>query len=289
MNYPENNNNSNDAKHSDTHFSSMEEIFVELASSQRLSIIFMISCQRLRLSTLAKSLNLTIQEVHRNTNRLSDAGLIEKNSEGVFFLTTFGNAITRQLSIFDFLSSNKGYFSDHTVGDIPMKFVQRIGALNGGNLVSGIVSIIESWKRLYEESSEYIYGILPQIPLELIQSVIPKVKNEGVKFNYILPKQAIVPKIRNELQRSSGYHELLKQGIIERRMIDKIGVAVVLNERQATVMFPTLKGEVDMNHMFSSKETKPNSDSLFHEWCVDFFRYCWYNSKPFDERKLTEV
>ena len=170
-----------------------------------------------------------------------------------------------------------------------MKFVQRIGALNGGKLVSGIVSIIESWKRLYEESSEYIYGILPQIPLELIQAVIPKVKNEGIKFNYILPKQAIVPKIRNDLQKSSGYSELLKQGIIERRMIDKIEVAIVLNEKQATVMFPTLKGEVDMNHMFSSKESKQSNDGLFHEWCVDFFRYCWYNSKPFDERKLTEV
>ena len=287
MNYPEINNN--DAKHSDIRFSNMEEIFVELASSQRLSIIFMISCQRLKLSTLAKSLNLTMQEVHRNTNRLLDSGLIEKNSEGVFFLTTFGNAIIRQLSIFDFLSSNKSYFSDHKIGNIPMKFAQRIGALNGGKLISGIVPIIESWKRLYDESSEYIYGILPQIPLELIQAVIPKVKNEGVKFNYILPKNAMVPKIRNGLQKSSGYAELLKQGIIERKMIDKIEVALVLNEKQATVMFPTLKGEADMNHMFSSNDAKSNNGGLFHEWCVDFFRYCWHNSNSFDERKLIEV
>ena len=288
MNYPETDNN--DAKHSDIRFSNMEEIFAELASSQRLSIIFMISCQRLKLSTLAKSLNLTMQEVHRNTNRLLDSGLIEKNSEGVFFLTTFGNAITTQLSIFDFLASNKCYFSDHKIGNIPMKFAQRIGALNGGKLISGIVPIIESWKRLYDESSEYIYGILPQIPLELIQAVIPKVKNEGVKFNYILPKNAMVPKIRNGLQKSSGYAELLKQGIIERKMIDKIEVALVLNEKQATVMFPTLKGETDMNHMFSSNDAKSNnSGGLFHEWCVDFFRYCWHNSNSFDERKLIEV
>jgi predicted transcriptional regulator len=143
MNIPENNNN--DAKYSEIRFSSMEEVFVELASSQRLSIIFMVSCQRLRLSALAKSLNLTIQEVHRNTNRLMDSGLIEKNSEGFFFLTTFGDAIIKQLSIFDFLSSNKSYFFDHRIGNIPMKFVQRIGALNGGNLISGIVPIIEAW------------------------------------------------------------------------------------------------------------------------------------------------
>ena len=100
----------------------------------------------------------------------------------------------------------------------------------------------------------------------------------------------MVPKIRNGLQKSSGYAELLKQGIIERKMIDKIEVALVLNEKQATVMFPTLKGETDMNHMFSSNDAKSNnSGGLFHEWCVDFFRYCWHNSNSFDERKLIEV
>ena len=77
---------------------------------------------------------------------------------------------------------------------MPIKFIQRIGALSGGKFISGIVRVIESWKRIYNESNEYIYGILPQIPLELIQTVIPKIKN-GVRFNYILPKNAIVPKI----------------------------------------------------------------------------------------------
>jgi len=278
-----------DAEYSDDdRFSNLAEIFVELASSQRLSIIFMISFQRLNLSLLAKSLNLTMQEVHRNTKRLIDAGLIEKNLEGIFLLTTFGSAIIKQISIFDFLSNNKNYFSDHVLGNIPIKFIQRIGALSEGKFISGIVRVIESWKRLYNESNEYIYGILPQIPLELIQTVIPKIKNEGIKFNYILPKNAIVPKIRSDIQKSSGYTELLKQGIIERKMIDKVDVAVILNEKQATVMFPTIKGETDMNCMFLSNDLRSN-DGLFHEWCLDFFKYCWHNSKSFDERKLVEV
>ena len=278
-----------DAEYSDDdRFSNLAEIFVELASSQRLSIIFMISFQRLNLSLLAKSLNLTMQEVHRNTKRLIDAGLIEKNLEGIFLLTTFGSAIIKQISIFDFLSNNKNYFSDHVLGNIPIKFIQRIGALSEGKFISGIVRVIESWKRLYNESNEYIYGILPQIPLELIQTVIPKIKNEGIRFNYILPKNAIVPKIRSDIQKSSGYTELLKQGIIERKMIDKVDVAVILNEKQATVMFPTIKGETDMNCMFLSNDLRSN-DGLFHEWCLDFFKYCWHNSKSFDERKLVEV
>ena len=70
-------------------------------------------------------------------------------------------------------------------------------------------------------------------------------------------------------------------------MVDKIPVAVILNESQATVMFPTLKGEptADMNSVFCSNKQDP----LFHEWCLDYFRYCWYTSKTFDESKLLEV
>ena len=53
-------------------------------------------------------------------------------------------------------------------------------------------------------------------------------------------------------------------------------------------MFPTIKGDTDMNYMFISNDIRFDN-GLFHEWCIDFFRYRWYNSKSFDERKLVEV
>ena len=282
-------------------FENTEQIFFELASEQRLSIMFKLMGKDQKnsttnLSKLAKDLNVTIQEAHRNVNRLVDSGLIEKNSQGIFFLTTFGNTIIKQILTFDFLSRNKEYFSEHTLGkDTPMKFIQRIGALNNSELVEGMVAVIERLKqRLYKESSEYIYGMLPQIPLDLIEALIPRIKGDGIKFHYILPQKAIVPRKRIELLKNSGFYELLEkkkgqkenqvaEGAIERRMINKIDVAIVLNEKQAATMFPTLKGNIDMNSMFYS------IDPLFHEWCLDYFRYCWYNSKTFDESKLLEV
>lgn len=265
-----------------------EQTFVELASEQRLSILLKLTEQDTKLSQLAKDLGVTMQEVHRNVNRLMEVGLIKKNSEGTFSLTTFGNTIIKQIPAYDFLSRNKEYFSDHNLGEIPMKFVHRIGSLNNSEYVSGLVAVIERWKELYNESSEYIYGMVPQIPLELIESVIPKIKDDGVKFNYILPQKAIVPKKRAQLLSESGFYDLLKmeKKVVDRRMVDRVYVAVVLNEKQATVMFPTVKDKTvaDMNSMFYSRD-----DSLFHEWCLDYFRYCWYNSKPFDESKLLEV
>ena len=265
-----------------------EQTFIELASEQRLSILIRLTEDDIKLSQLAKDLGVTMQEVHRNVNRLMEVGLIKKNSEGTFSLTTFGNTIIKQIPAYDFLSRNKEYFSDHNLGEIPMKFVHRIGALNNSEYISGLVAVIERWKQLYNESSEYIYGMVPQIPLDLIESVIPKIKNDGVQFNYILPQKAIVPKRRTQLLTQSGYYDLLKmeKKVVDRRMVDRVQVAVVLNERQATVMFPVVKDKIaaDMNSMFYSRD-----DSLFHEWCLDYFRYCWYNSKPFDETKLLEV
>jgi predicted transcriptional regulator len=262
--------------------------FFELASEQRLSILFKLSKQNSKLAQLAKDLDVTMQEVHRNVNRLLDSGLIRRDSNGLFSLTTFGNTILQQIPTMNFLSRNKDYFSDHFLGDIPMKFIHRIGALDNSQYTEGLVAVIEFWKELYNESREYIYGMLPQIPLELIETVIRKIKEDGIKFSYILSQRAIVPKKRVDLLKNAGFQDLLKKGFVERRMVDRMPVAVVLNERQATVMFPTLKrGEsmADMNSIFCSTK----GDSLFHEWCLDYFRYCWYGSKTFDESKLLEV
>jgi predicted transcriptional regulator len=74
-----------------------------------------------------------------------DAGLIEKDSAGTFSLTTFGNAIITQTSTFGFLSRNRSYFSEHIFGEIPMKFIHRIGALDNSEYVSGLVAVIELW------------------------------------------------------------------------------------------------------------------------------------------------
>ncbi|HEX6562555.1 MAG TPA: winged helix-turn-helix domain-containing protein, partial [Nitrososphaera sp.] len=60
-------------------YSNTEKTFFELASEQRLSILFRLNEKKAKISQLAKDLNITMQEAHRNVNRLQDAGLIEKD------------------------------------------------------------------------------------------------------------------------------------------------------------------------------------------------------------------
>ena len=263
-------------------FANTEKTFFELASEQRLAIIFRLNEKSAKISQLAKDLDITMQEAHRNVSRLQDAGLIEKDPEGIFSLTTFGNTITKQIPTFNYLSKHKEYFSEHILGELPIKFIMRLGALDKCEFVKGVVAILERWKEIYREAEEYIYEIVPQVPIDLIEPAVSRVK-QGVKYSYVLPKDVIIPKGRKDLLKKLGHNELLNKGAIERRMVESVKVAVILNEKQAAVLFPTQKGETDMNMIFYS------IDRVFHEWCLDYFRYRWYGSDIFDESKLTEI
>lgn len=266
-----------------TAYADTEKTFFELASEQRLAIIFRLNDKNAKISQLAKDLGITMQEAHRNVNRLQDAGLIEKDPEGIFSLTTFGNTIIKQIPTFNYLSKHKEYFSEHILGELPIKFIMRLGALDRCEYVKGVVAILERWKDIYRQAEQYIYEIVPQVPMDLIEPAVTRVREMGVKYSYVLPKDVIIPKGRKDLLKRLGHSELLNKGAVERRMVENVQVAVILNEKQAAVLFPNQKGETDMNMMFVS------SDVVFHEWCLDYFRYRWYGSDIFDESKLKEV
>jgi predicted transcriptional regulator len=262
--------------------SSTSQIFVELAGELRRQMMLKLNRQSLRLSDLAKVLDATMQEAHRNINRLIDVGLVEKNAEGLLSLTTYGKIILKQIPTFAFLTEHNEYFEEHTLGDLPMKFIQRIGALYNGEVIKGVVRVLETWKSIYNDANEYIYEVMAQVPLDLIEPIVERIGN-GVKFSYIFAQDVVVPKGRSQLLQKLGWRDLMSRGLIERKMADRVQVMTVLNERQASVLFPNLKGEADLNTMFYS------DDPLFHEWCLDFFRYKWYGSDIFDEAKVKET
>ena len=269
-------------------FDETEEIFSSLANSQRLAILYIISNNNKKtLSSIAKELKITTQETHRNLNKLMNSNIIQKDFKGYFSLTVFGDMIIKNISAINFLSKHKRFFSEHNFHNIPIKFIQRIGALEKSDYLSGFVAVIEYIKRMYQNCEKYIYSILPQVPLDLIHTAIPIVRERGLKFKHILPIDALIPKISEEFLKNEGYSQLLHTGIIERRMISKTNLGIVLTEKQALVMFPLSKGNVDMNYIFSNNVSM--DDGLFHEWCLDYFIEIWNNAKTFDVSKLKKV
>jgi predicted transcriptional regulator len=255
--------------------------FMELASPHRLEILFRLLEKKSTITGLAKELDTTKQEMHRHFTRLEDSKLIQKDIDSNYFLTTFGKTMCTQVPSLVFLSQNMDYFEDHDFGDVPTKFIMRSGQLAGGKRIKGVVKALEQWKQIYKNANEYIYEALYEVPLDLIEPLFKRPK-DGVKINYIFSQSAITPKGRKELLKKIGINKLIDKGIVERKMKDKISTVVVLNEKEACILFPDCDGEPDMSEMFYG------NDPMFHEWCLDYFRYCWYGSDVFEESKLKE-
>ncbi len=255
--------------------------FLELASPQRLQILFKLSEKSFTITEMAKELDSTKQEVHRNFRRLEDIRLIEKDVDGKYSITTFGKTMCTQVPSLVFLSQNMEYFEDHEFGDVPTKFIMRTGQLAGGKHIKGVVKVLEQWKSIYKNANEYVYEVLYEVPLDLIEPLVKRIK-EGIQFNYIFSKSAVIPKGRKVLLQKLGFDKLIEKGLVERKMMDSVLTVVVLNEKEACVLFPNRKGEADISEMFYG------NDLMFHEWCLDYFRYCWYGSDVFQESKLEE-
>jgi predicted transcriptional regulator len=264
-------------------FEKTEKTLFELANADRLLILSELEKQHNTLSGLSTQLGIVVQEVHRNMNRLVEAGLVKKESGNRYSLTTLGYTTLMQLSSLKFVADNSKYFSEHSLSELPAKFIQRIGALANSSFLDNPVAVFEYQKDLIDGTQEYLYVALPQVPSYLIEYVQPLFRRKGVKLHYLLALNAVIPKKRHTAAAHAEFYQLLKQGDAQRRMLKTIKTGIIMNEKQALVMFSTAKGEVDTGSCFCGDSEQ------FHEWCADYFKYIWQQSRPFDTKKLVEV
>lgn len=253
--------------------------FLEISSEQRLKIIQIINEEQITLSELAKRLDATTPEVHRNLDRLEKSGFLVKTAKGHFALTTLGQMVLSIIPNITFIIKNKKYFVEHPINSLPQKFISRLGELIECKLLTSYVNTFESWKDIYENSEEYIYNILYDVPYfdDFVKPIHEKLSN-GVKVKSIFYEKAIISSTRNDIIKKFKKH--IDNGDIQRKMTKTVGAAVVLNEKQACLIFPNSDGKIDVGFSFTSK------DPLFHEWCYDFFNYTWYNAHLFVEQRL---
>jgi predicted transcriptional regulator len=264
----------------DNNVDKLEKLFFELGYHQRLNIFLRLANKTSKISTLSKELDLPMPEIHRNIIRLQNVKLVQKDKEGLFHLSSFGRTIFKQISSVNFLINHLEYFNVHDFGDLPDRFVQSIGTLDNCKFAKGLTNVLEIWKELIENANEYFYAIIPQFGGSLTELAFTKFIEKNVKLKMIIPANAIVTKKYLELKEKYDIDKLFSKKIFERRMVDNVKIAVLINEKQASIDLPFENGETDFNNLFYS------NDPLFHEWCNDYFYYSWNNSKIYNESKL---
>ena len=104
---------------------------------------------------------------------------------------------------------------------------------------------------------------------------------KDVKVRVILGKDTVFPK---ELIESTSRDEIKEVGdLIEHRIIESVPISIYISDKETGVMFPNLKGEVDMNTILLS------SDSEFRDWCEDIFKEYWSQGQIFNVDKIKTV
>ncbi|HEX6562569.1 MAG TPA: helix-turn-helix domain-containing protein [Nitrososphaera sp.] len=255
-------------------------LFLELASETRCAIIASVANRPAKLSTLARELGVTVQDVHRNSNRLLEAGILERRN-GEFCLSEFGRAVTMQLPYFRFMKKHSRFFQEHTLAFLPEKFVQRMGALEKCRAVETVTVVMQELKKLEMSAKRRLEIMVSQAWPEEGQILIGRARS-GVELRTIIGRNTMFPQnVMDEVIPAMA--ELTTANAIKQRMVDKVSTALYIADEQAAIMFPNQKGEVDMGTMLVG------DSSEFVEWCADLFNHVWTQAWPADVKKAKIV
>jgi molybdate transport repressor ModE-like protein len=257
--------------------STVSELFTELASETRCAILISLYKKPLRISSLARELEITAQDAFRNINRLLESGLVRRSGGGqagggAFQLTELGRLVIKQIPYFVAINKYRKFFEDHTIKDIPDKFVQRIGALQNCEVVENVTPILERLKKLESGAKQYLRIMASQAWPEEGKIFAECAKND-VEVWYIIGRNTVFPKEVIETV-SPAIDELQKSGKIKGKMLDTVSIALYISDSQSAAMLPNMKGDVDMSMLLVG------SDPSFNEWCLELFNHFWERAGP---------
>ena len=232
------------------------KLLFELSSSERMNLLLKLQKQKMKLSHISEKLDMTITETSRHLQRLSEAKLIQKDIDGLYGLTHFGNLTLSLLSGLCFISKNTQYFVEHDLSHLPPEFVERIGELSSIPLgTSDVMTSFRLSEIMLQEASEYMWIMSDQILTSTVP-IIGERMRRGVEFRFIFPETIVPPP---GVKPEPG---------AKRRKVSKVEEIILMTEKEAMFSFPDLNGKMDYSLL-------TGKDSVAHNWCKDLFLHRW--------------
>jgi len=239
----------------------LSNLLFELSSDERLTILKNLQKEKLKLSQVSQIQDITAPEASRHLQRLSDAKLISRDSNGFYFLTMLGKLVFSQLSTLSFISDHSEYFLSHDPSMLSYQFQNRIGELSECRFDSDYVHNINHSAQMVKEAEDYLWCITYQLP-GLTTPIIEQRLDDGLEVKFIFP-EGVQPSesIRLEVFRRC-----------ENRSIPRIEARIVLTDKEAQFGLISSDGKYDYAAFISSDE-KPR------QLARDVFKYYWERGK----------
>lgn len=242
----------------------LTKLLFEMASSERMNIMLELKEKDLKLTQLARTLNLTATETSRHLQRLNDAKLIQKTSEGLYRLSQFGNITLMLMRNLAFVSTNKNYFEEYDPSGIPEEFIGRLGELSEGTFSAETFKNLESGEQWIKEAQEFVWIMSDSVLSNTIPILMQKI-SKPFDLRIILPEGKFPPENVSRLPKTNTS--------IQKRVLDKVEILVVMTEKHAVFCLPNKSGRMDYQGFIGE-------DKRFRNWCKELFLYYWNKSQP---------
>jgi len=162
-----------------------------------------------------------------------------------------------------FLLEHKNFFLSHDLSHLPTSFIERIGELSKGTLVSHFNIVLEHIKKVILEGRDYVWLIADQ-------PIIPTPALGGAFSSRSLPVKLIL-KEGYDLTTFKEARSVLPEKF-QIGTLGEVKIGMAINEKLAGLCFPSLDGRIDFGVGFAG------SDLSFRTWCSDLFDYYWARS-----------
>jgi len=243
-----------------------ESLFFELASQNRMGILRELQSKPQRMQELARKLDLTDTEAFRQLHRLTEASLVQKQSDGAYTISQYGKLVLQLSRPLEFAYRNRQCFLTRDVWRLPVEFIDRLGELSEAKLSMDMVDMLNISEQGVFEAEEYIWA-MGSTPLGPVSSKVKERVSKGVKLRLLIP----------ESLRESYKDIRVVPDIIEKRTLPTVPINMVCTEKAAGVSLLSIDGRPDAALFFGRGE-------VFQKWAKDLFLYYWNQGKLIYDR-----
>jgi predicted transcriptional regulator len=254
------------------------QLLFEVSNEDRLRILRQLKTAVMNITSLSKTLRLTLQECSRHVSRLGAVGLVEKGVDGAYQLTPYGGLALKQLTGVEFASQHRDYFTAHVTRTLPRALVSRIGELADSTYTAAISTVFYNIDKVIREANEYIVMAIDQY-LMSSNALIAEALDRGVRIQNIETYGRVVPpKILQEWWASDAIRQSVYRarttGLLEERVSERVDAYLWMSEKEvAVIAFPLPDGRFDYLGFTAT-------DNRSHTWCRDLFYHYWERASP---------
>lgn len=236
----------------------------------RFDILQALNSTPLGFTKISEQVDITTSEASRQIARLIKADLIEKSSDGMYYITPFGRLLLSFIPGIDYIYNNRDYFLLHDTAPLPNEFIMRFGEISNARFIRGAIDTVNLLQKCIQNVTGYHCAMVDTVIHSMIPQVIDNIR-AGADFKLIFPYN-----YEEEFARLVDEYAITDEclNVMEIRTLPSVPLYIGVTDAGCWFKLPDFEGNIDHSVIIVGK------DPVFSRWCHDLYAYYWEQAKP---------